>query len=44
MNVIQFDVIETDLNQRGIDYKDKLYGTIRPVLEWDLTANNQNQE
>ncbi len=36
MEAINFDVIEQNSNNRNIDYKDKMYGLIRPDLAWDI--------
>jgi len=36
---ISFNVIESDKMSRNIDYKDNLYGVIRPQLDWQITKS-----
>jgi hypothetical protein len=36
VDAITFEVIEQNINDRKIDYKDKLFGSIRPDLSWEI--------
>jgi lipopolysaccharide transport system ATP-binding protein len=40
MDPISFNIIESDKLKRNIDYKDTMWGMVRPELKWKITKNN----